>query len=310
MDTIAELAVEPVRIQQRQEELEVLLLAVVRRGRHQQQMPGLGAQPFSKLEAPGLFQFCPVKVRRELVRFVKDHQIPCGRTQLVLQFRVARHLVEPDDQVIVVLERIAAGRSQLQLPREDAKLQAELLKQLIPPLLHQAARRHHQHPPRVRAHKQLADIQPGHDRLARARIIGQHIAQRLARQHGFVNGRDLVRQRVHVRRMDRHHGIEQEGQVDTLRLDRQLEILAATIESPRPLQGRHRDRRLIRPAQQALLQRPIRRFVDDRHRAISDRHHRHHRSHRRRLQPGQRHPRRKFLKPHTHSVEIARFQTN
>ena len=116
VDAIAELAVEAIGVQQRQEELEVLFLAVVRRGRHQQQMPGLGAQPFGKLETPGLFQFCAVEVRRELVRFVEDHQIPRGRAELVLQFLVARHLVEPDDQVIVVLKGIAAGRSQLQAP--------------------------------------------------------------------------------------------------------------------------------------------------------------------------------------------------
>ncbi len=39
VDAVAELAVEAVGVEQRQEELEVLLLAVVRRGGHQQQVP-------------------------------------------------------------------------------------------------------------------------------------------------------------------------------------------------------------------------------------------------------------------------------
>jgi hypothetical protein len=39
VDAVAELAVEAVGIEQRQEKLEVLFLAVVRRGGHQQQVP-------------------------------------------------------------------------------------------------------------------------------------------------------------------------------------------------------------------------------------------------------------------------------
>ena len=37
---------------------------------------------------------------------------------------------------------------------------------------------------------------PGHDGLACARIVGEQEPQRLAREHGFVDGRDLVWQRI------------------------------------------------------------------------------------------------------------------
>ena len=40
VDAVAELALEAVAVEQRHEKLEVLLLAVVRRGRHQQEVPG------------------------------------------------------------------------------------------------------------------------------------------------------------------------------------------------------------------------------------------------------------------------------
>lgn len=40
MDTIAEPALEPVAVQKGKEQLEVLILAGVRRGGHQQEVPG------------------------------------------------------------------------------------------------------------------------------------------------------------------------------------------------------------------------------------------------------------------------------
>ncbi len=44
MDAVAESALEPVAVEQRHEKLEVLLLAVVRRRRHQQKMPSERAE--------------------------------------------------------------------------------------------------------------------------------------------------------------------------------------------------------------------------------------------------------------------------
>jgi hypothetical protein len=42
---------------------------------------------------------------------------------------------------------------------------------------------------------QLLDEEARHDRLARARVIGEQEAQRLTRQHGLIDRGDLVRQR-------------------------------------------------------------------------------------------------------------------
>ena len=60
--------------------------------------------------------------------------------------------------------------------------------------------------------------QPRHDGLACAGVVGQQEAQRLARQHGFVDGRDLVRQRVDERGVDRQNGIEEMRKADAMRL--------------------------------------------------------------------------------------------
>jgi hypothetical protein len=60
----------------------------------------------------------------------------------------------------------------------------------------------------IAADEQLLDQQPGHDGLAGAGIVGEQEAQRLARQHLAVNGRDLVRQRFYLRGTDGEIGIE------------------------------------------------------------------------------------------------------
>ena len=57
--------------------------------------------------------------------------------------------------------------------------------------------------------------------------------KRLARQHRLVDGRDLVRQRLHVRGVDRHHRVEQKREVDALGLAGQLERRAVAVEGPR-----------------------------------------------------------------------------
>ena len=49
------------------------------------------------------------------------------------------------------------------------------------------------------------DEKPGHNRLARARIVGEEIAQWNARKHFLIDGSNLMRQWDDIGRM---HGIE------------------------------------------------------------------------------------------------------
>ena len=96
----AELALEPVRVEQRQEELEVLLLAGVRRGGHQQEVPRGAAQHLAELVALGLLDLAAEVVGRHLVRLVDDDQVPLGGAELRLQVLVTGQVVEPGDQQV------------------------------------------------------------------------------------------------------------------------------------------------------------------------------------------------------------------
>src|ERR1035441_3040023 len=124
MNAVAEFAVEAVGVEEREEQLEVLFLAVMGRGRHQKQVAGAGAELFRKLEAAGLLQLAAEEMRREFVGLVEHDEVPAGGAKLILKLLVARHLVEPDDEMIEVFEGIAAGRDGLQVAGEDAEVQA------------------------------------------------------------------------------------------------------------------------------------------------------------------------------------------
>ena len=71
---------------------------------------------------------------------------------------------------------------------------------------------------------------PGHDCFSGTGVVGQHEAKRLTREHGLVNCGDLMRERLHIRRVDGHHRVEKKGEVYALRLDRQFKGIAITIE--------------------------------------------------------------------------------
>ena len=57
----AEFAVKALGIEQGEKKLKILFLAVVRRGGHQQKVPGLPAQELAELEAPGFVDFIAEK---------------------------------------------------------------------------------------------------------------------------------------------------------------------------------------------------------------------------------------------------------
>ncbi len=169
------------------------------------------------------------------------------RLQLGLQLLGARGHVEAHDQAVALDEGVAGERGLDLVAGEDVEGEAELLGHLVLPLLDQAARRDDQAALEVAADQQLLDQQPGHDGLAGAGIVGEQEAQRLARQHLAVDGGDLVRQRLDLRRADGEVGVEQVGEPDAVGLRRQ------------PQQGRRRRRRR-RPARpRSARSRPRRR---------------------------------------------------
>jgi len=82
------------------------------------------------------------------------------------------------------------------------------------------------------AHDEFADVEASHDGLACAGIVGEDEPEWLGRQHRLVNGGDLVRERVDVGRVDGHHRVEQESQINALGFNDQFEGLAIAFEGP------------------------------------------------------------------------------
>ena len=157
-----------------------------------------------------------------------------GRLELRLHVLVARELVEPGDDEVGLEEPVAGARGLELVVGEDLEREVEAAVELVLPLLGEAAGADDQAALQVAAGDQLLDEQPGHDRLAGARVVGEQEAQRLARQHRLVDGRDLVRQRLDERGVDGEHGIEQVGEADALGLGDEAEERAVAVEAPGP----------------------------------------------------------------------------
>ena len=99
MNPVAKAAVETISIEQRHEELEVLLLAVVGRCRHQQEMPRKRRKKLAQPVTLGVFNFAAEHRRGHLVRLIADNEVPAAirRLELLLHILISRKLVETSD---------------------------------------------------------------------------------------------------------------------------------------------------------------------------------------------------------------------
>ena len=199
--------------------------------RHQQQVARLFRQPHPQLVALALAHVVAVPARAHLVRLVDHHQIPLRLLdQLSVLFLLEQ--IDPRDQPILLQQRIPRRRAVEHRPIRDREPVVKFLAQLVLPLLGEVGRRHDQAALHIAAQNQLADQQPRHNRLARARIVREQEAQRLPRQHLVVHRRDLVRQRLHIRKMHRQPRVEAVRLPDPLRLRRELKQLRIRVERP------------------------------------------------------------------------------
>ena len=104
--------------------------------------------------------------------------------------------------------------------------------QLVLPLSDEPARSHDQGSADVATKHQLFDVEPGHDRLAGAGVVGQAEAQRLPGQHLAVDSDDLVREWLDQAEMNREAGVEQVGETDAAGLGNEPEKRAVAVEGP------------------------------------------------------------------------------
>ncbi len=180
-------------------------------------------------------------------------------------------MIDAGNHQVDVVKGVAATRLLNLLTGKQREGQAELLEHFILPLLNQTAGGDDQDALGVGPHQQFTDEQPGHDRFARAGVVCQHVAQGLARQHGFIDGGDLVRQRFDVGGMNRHHRIEQMRQIDPISFGSELEFLSGCIECPRATGFGQRQIGFVGTEEHALQQLAVRGLEIDGECVVADR---------------------------------------
>ena len=109
VDAVAELALETVAVEQGHEELEVRLLAVVRRGGQQQEVAGQRREQLAEPVALGVLDLVAEVGGAQLVGFVADDQVPVGLLELGLDVFVAAQLVEAADGQGILVEPVAGS---------------------------------------------------------------------------------------------------------------------------------------------------------------------------------------------------------
>ena len=195
--------------------------------------------------------------------FVHHNQVPAGSNQPVLEIVTAGQLVEPGDQEVLFVEGIAGACALHHVVGEDSEVEMEPLPQLVLPLHHKGSRRHDENSFCVAADGQLPDVEAGHDRLARARVVGEDETKRLDGHHLVVDRLDLMRERLDVGGLHGHVGVEKMGRFDATGLGRQLEQASVAVERPRILGCCKREASLVGARQQASIEPLLRILVDD-----------------------------------------------
>ncbi len=211
----AALVREGIPVDQLHQPMELVGLALMRRRRQEEDVGRGFRQRSAQLVACDL-----IRAPAHAVRFVDDHQIPRRRNQVLEALPVvgaelfeapapppferlhgiqrADDLIMQTPEVLFVVAPLPEGGK---LGRFD---ELEVLPEMQPhlglPLADQPFGRDHQDPLRHAAQLELAQDEPGFDRLAEAYLVGEQISNAVP-AHGPVEGIELVRQR-HDARLD------------------------------------------------------------------------------------------------------------
>ena len=93
-------------------------------------------------------------------------------------------------------------------PGNDAELQAEQGAKLPLPIADEPGGGDDEHPPDASAQQHFANVEAGHDGLARSCVVRQQEAEGVLPQHSLVDRYALVRERVDARGLAGESGVE------------------------------------------------------------------------------------------------------
>ena len=219
VDSLAVAALEAVAVEERHEELEVVLVPVVGRGGHEEEVSASFAERLAQPVALGELHFAAQVVGAHAVGLVADDEVPLrSGPELFLNVLVPRELIEAGDEQVLLLERVRRPRGLDHVAGEKVEVEIEFLVQLVLPLLGNAAGRDDEAALEVAPDDQFLDEEPGHDGLAGARIVGEEEPHRLTREHLLVHRADLVGERIDRGRRDRDVRVEEPGEVNPVGL--------------------------------------------------------------------------------------------
>ena len=196
------------RVQELHQHPEAEVVALMRRGRQQDQIAGVALQRLGQLVVRGLAHRTAGALRRQVVRFVEHHQVPARRGKQAPHPGAPLQGIDAGDEPVVPGERVRLAVGDVALAAEHLELQVEDLVEFPVPVVDQPGRHHHQGAAQLAAAGQLAQHQRDLDRLAQAHFVGDQVAPR--RGGGDPVGQDdLMREQVDRRRGQRRGALHQ-----------------------------------------------------------------------------------------------------
>src|SRR4051794_35301049 len=97
MRSVPWLALEAIAIEQGQKQMEILILAIMRRGGEQQKLASAARKRFPQLESLRALNLGSVIGRGHLVRFIHNYQIPIHRADFGLHILIPAELIQTSD---------------------------------------------------------------------------------------------------------------------------------------------------------------------------------------------------------------------
>ena len=206
-------------IEQLNQHPEAEVIALMRRGRQQQQVTAVPFQDLGQFVVLGLLDLAAAAVGGQVVRFVEDHEIP-GRG-LLQAFDPGSHFqrVDAGDEPVMLGERVGLAVGDVALAAENLEIEVEDLVQFSVPVVDQPGRHDHQGAIQFAPAGQFPQNQCRLDRLAQADFISdQEAAGRgggdTMRQH------HLMREQINLRRGQGRSTVQERQSIRLIRQPR------------------------------------------------------------------------------------------